>query len=227
MCHLLVQVVDTDVASRSDESPFSAKNSSAAPRDSIARVRVGLRLDRSSTDQLASGRIGPHLLVFRVLSFFTNEPGHPQELCLLLLVFLAGSGILATNPRRLSVAMTVAGSIAAALTLVKVNIGIFAILGVALAVSFQSPSVWYWSIARYTIGGGAFLLPKRSCGSGVLFRHYRIDHRSSGRRHANSRPAVPCPDRSWITAFPIYTHAAQEMDGAIPKRPCLAHASYL
>ena len=100
-----------------------------------------------------------HLLVFRVLSFFTYEPGHPQELCLLLLLCLAGSGILASNARRLWPAMAAAGSIAAALTLIKINIGIFAILAVALAILFQSPPGWFWRTAKYAAGGGALLLP--------------------------------------------------------------------
>ena len=115
---------------------------------------IVLRLTKS----LAAASVA-HLLVFRVLSFFTNEPGHPQELCMLLLVCLAGSGILAANPRYVWLAMTAAGSIAAALTLVKVNIGIFAILAVALAVLFQSPPGWFWRTAKYAAGGGALLLP--------------------------------------------------------------------
>ncbi len=100
-----------------------------------------------------------HLLVFRLLSFFTYEPGHPQELCLLLLLCLAGSGMLASNPRRIWLAMAAAGCIAAGLTLVKINIGIFAILAVALAILFQSPHGWLWRTARYAAAGVAILLP--------------------------------------------------------------------
>lgn len=55
--------------------------------------------------------------------------------------------------------MTAAGSIAAGLTLVKVNIGIFAILAVAVAVLSQSPPGWLWRTARYAAGGGALLFP--------------------------------------------------------------------
>src|SRR5450759_2998482 len=90
---------------------------------------IVLRLTKS----LAAASVA-HLLVFRVLSFFTYEPGHPQELCMMLLLFLAGSGILAADSRRLWLALTAAASIAAALTLVNVNIGIFAVLAVALTV---------------------------------------------------------------------------------------------
>ena len=110
------------------------------------------------TKSLAAASVG-YLLVFRALQFFNNEPGHPQELCMLLLVSLAGSGILGAKPRYVWLAMTTAGSIAAGLTLVKVNLGIFAILAVAVAVLSQSPPGWLWRTARYAAGGGALLLP--------------------------------------------------------------------
>ena len=115
---------------------------------------IVLRLTKS----LAAASVA-HLLVFRVLSFFTNEPGHPQELCMLLLVCLAGSGFLATNPRTRWLGMAAAGSLAAALTLIKVNIGIFAIFAVALAILFQTPPGWFWRSTKYATGGAALLLP--------------------------------------------------------------------
>ena len=115
---------------------------------------IVLRLTRS----LPAASIA-HLLVFRTLAFFSNEPGHPQELCMLLLICLAASGILASNPRYVWLAMAAAGSLAAALTLVKVNVGIFAILAVSLAILFQSPPNWFWRIAKYAAGGAALVLP--------------------------------------------------------------------
>ena len=110
------------------------------------------------TESLPAATVA-HLLVFRVLSFFTYEPGHPQELCMMLLLCLAGSGFLATNPRTRRLGMAAAGSLAAALTLVKVNIGIFAILAVALAALYQAPQSWFSRPAKYAAGAAALLLP--------------------------------------------------------------------
>ncbi len=110
------------------------------------------------TQSLAAASV-THILVFRVLALFGSEPGHPQELCLLLLLGLAASGILAAKPRTRWLVMAAAGSLAAALALIKVNIGIFAILAVALTVLFQSPPARLCRAAEYAAAGSALLLP--------------------------------------------------------------------
>jgi hypothetical protein len=110
------------------------------------------------THSLVSATI-VHLSVFRVLEFFGFEPGHPQELCLLLLLCLAASGVWAANPRMRAIGLALAGSLAACLLLVKVNVGIFAILAVALAVTFQGPVGWWIRAARLAASAAALALP--------------------------------------------------------------------
>jgi hypothetical protein len=98
-------------------------------------------------------------LVFRILAFFRNEPGHPQELCMLLLVALAASGLFAASYRHRRLAALLAGALPAALMLVKINIGIFAILAVSLAMLYHVPQGRLVTILRYLAGGASLVLP--------------------------------------------------------------------
>ena len=109
------------------------------------------------TKSLAAASV-THILVFRALVFFGNEPGHPQELCMLLLIGLAASGMPSKKGTR-QAALAAAGALAAALVLIKINIGIFTILSVALAVLFQTPRVPVWRAMKWAAGAGALLLP--------------------------------------------------------------------
>jgi hypothetical protein len=110
------------------------------------------------TNSLAAASI-THLLAFRSLQFFVNEPGHPQELCMLLLVCLVATAIVASNPAYRGIAMAAAGCLVAALMLVKVNIGIFAILALAIAALVQSTAVRYLRPVMYAVFAGTLLTP--------------------------------------------------------------------
>jgi hypothetical protein len=100
-----------------------------------------------------------YILTLRSLTFFGHEPGHPQEFCMLLLVGLAASGLLARGARRRGIAMIFAGAMTALLLLTKVNVGIFAILAVALAVLSQSAATALSRIAAVAAGAAALVLP--------------------------------------------------------------------
>jgi hypothetical protein len=91
------------------------------------------RLTRS-----AAGGAAAYILTFLILSRMTYEPGHPQELCGLLLIvgllLLTGkNGGKSFNAR-----LGMLGATVALLLLTKINLGMF--LGLALAISFLSIS---------------------------------------------------------------------------------------
>jgi hypothetical protein len=100
-----------------------------------------------------------HVLVFRHLAVFRLAPGHPQELCVLLFTGLAATSLLADRPRGVRTAMISAGTIAAALLLIKVNVGIFVILGVTLAALSESPLTVLSGVARAAAVAAALALP--------------------------------------------------------------------
>jgi hypothetical protein len=115
---------------------------------------IALRL----TDSLLSASVA-HLLSFRSLQFFVYEPGHPQELCILLLLGLAASGLIAARPGRRSIGAVLVGAICAALLLIKVNIGIFVVLSAALAFLYLFPQTTLSLVARVAAMAAAVALP--------------------------------------------------------------------
>lgn len=97
--------------------------------------------------------------ILRTMTFLRAEPGHPEELCLLLVIALAASGFLASKQDRRWLAALLAGTLSAALLLVKVNIGGFAILAVGLALLSILPDSRLARVAKYLLGAGAVLAP--------------------------------------------------------------------
>ncbi len=101
-----------------------------------------------------------HLLTSLTLArFFQSEPGHPQELCILLLVCLAASGIVASIPRWRLLGMILLGALTTALLLVKVNIGTFAFLAVSLAILAHAPKTRLSRLAFYAAAAASVILP--------------------------------------------------------------------
>lgn len=111
------------------------------------------------TDSIALATAG-HFLAFRTLQdFFHKEPGHPQELCIFLLVCLVASGVVASVARSRLLGMILLGALPAALLLIKVNIGTFAFLAVSLAVLAHAPKTWFSRVGFYLIGIACVLIP--------------------------------------------------------------------
>jgi hypothetical protein len=100
-----------------------------------------------------------HLLVFSTLCFFCNEPGHPQELCILLLVCLPAAGILVSIPRCHLSGIILLGMLVAALVLIKVNIGTFAFLATSLAIVAHSPKTKLSRLAFIALGVACVSVP--------------------------------------------------------------------
>lgn len=83
---------------------------------------------------------GSHLLAFRAMGFIGIEPGHPQELCITLLL---GLGLAACWSRRRAVQMALMGALTGALFATKINAGLYAAM--ALTVVF----VFAWRPGRW------------------------------------------------------------------------------
>ena len=88
------------------------------------------------TDSLPLATLG-HFLTVYSLRFMANEPGHPQEICILLLVCFMASPTLLQSRWRL-VGEIALGALPAALLLTKINLGIFTIIAAGLALSFHT-----------------------------------------------------------------------------------------
>lgn len=120
---------------------------------SICALMV-LRLTRS----IALASIA-HLFVVQSLSFFAVEPGHPQELCIMLLVCLPGCALLLDSPRWRRPALIALGFLAAALAMTKINIGIFVMVGLGLVLLAATPSNSLSRLAFWGFALTGLLLP--------------------------------------------------------------------
>jgi hypothetical protein len=97
-------------------------------------------------------------LVSRTLGFFHNEPGHPQEITIVLLVGVIACSCFNRAGGRL-VATLAMGMLAGTLLWVKVNIGVFVALALGLALTGLMRSSGLWRFIKGAIGAICLLTP--------------------------------------------------------------------
>jgi hypothetical protein len=115
---------------------------------------IVLRLTRSLVLAAAA-----HLATSLVLAFFRAEPGTSQELTLVLLLALAASPLLAGLEDGRTVLMLALGVLPAALLLIKVNAGVFAVAGVGMALVICAPRTRVWRVLALAAGAACTALP--------------------------------------------------------------------
>ena len=119
-----------------------------------AAVLVFLLAYKSTASLLVSW--GAAILAFGELSFLSYEPAHPQELCVVLLLAQALAACFTANRTRLMLTM---GALAAAMMLTKINIGIFGVAALAVAMVYSTNRTRLWSAARGLVTFAALGLP--------------------------------------------------------------------
>jgi hypothetical protein len=102
----------------------------------VSSLAIGLATMRIAGSLLLG--LGTQMLVFAALGVASNEPMHPGGIiCLLLAAIVAVSCWV--RDRESVYAMAALGGVVAALVLVKINVGVFALLAVALACAVSYP----------------------------------------------------------------------------------------
>jgi hypothetical protein len=94
---------------------------------------IGFYLVRTS-QSLVVGLIG-YLAAFHHLAPLAHEPGHPQELGVLLIVGIAAFSTWWARPAQAPALMAVGGALVSAITLTKINLGVYAAVSLALVVA--------------------------------------------------------------------------------------------
>jgi hypothetical protein len=96
-----------------------------------------------------------HLLVFRALRFIGEEPAHPQEACIFLLLALGYVFYVANRTLR----MVMIGALAGAIACTKINLGIFVLVALTVGLCFAQPPGRWRSSAGVAVSLGAMALP--------------------------------------------------------------------
>ena len=111
------------------------------------------------TDSLALASLAHFLVFFELSSFFHNEPGHPQELCILLLVCLVGAAVMVSIPQWRLQGSILLGALASAIALIKVNLGAFVFLATSLAILAHSRKTRLSRLAFNAVAATSVLFP--------------------------------------------------------------------
>jgi hypothetical protein len=110
-----------------------------------ASLILGLAVWRMTRSNLLG--LATQILVFGAIISVVNEPMHPGGLtCLLLAVSVGVSCFVRRGPSPL--AMAFLGGASMALILVKINVGVFALLALALACMASYPALSRWRFSR-------------------------------------------------------------------------------
>jgi hypothetical protein len=96
-----------------------------------------------------------HLLVFRALGFIGEEPAHPQEACIFLLLAL-GRAFYIANP---TLRMVMMGALGGAMVASKINLGVFVLVALAVGLTYVLPPGWRRRAGRIGVSLGALALP--------------------------------------------------------------------
>jgi hypothetical protein len=118
---------------------------------SVLVLLLVYRMTRSS----ALAVVG-HLTTFHILSFIGEEPAHPQELCIVLLLSVALAATYTTH-RRVMTALL--GILAAAVVATKINLGVYVTAALAVMFVLASRTTWIRRVVSIPVIAGAFLLP--------------------------------------------------------------------
>lgn len=122
----------------------------------LASTLVGLAAQRL-TGRLALGVVAT-IAAFNVLDVLVLEPMHPHGLCALLLVSFVFFAVY-TKQRNVVVFGAVAGALLAALTLTKVNLGLYAVAALVLAAALTAEPLSRRAWIRWPVIAAFLLMP--------------------------------------------------------------------
>ncbi len=121
---------------------------------------VAARLTRSPWTGLVAGGIA-----FLHLEVFVKEPGHPQELCMILVAL----ALLLGTSRRHAAALAGLGLVCAALATTKVNVAAYLVMAILLALVFAADGLALQTSVLGLLGAAALALPATVMRAGLEF----------------------------------------------------------